>query len=495
VDREASLERLRREKFDVLVVGGGITGCGIALDAAARGLKTALVERNDFASGTSSKSSKLIHGGLRYLRQLQFKVTVEASREKARLKRLAPHLIEDLPFLLPHWTRAARALLGPGLWIYDAAAGFPKGLVHRHLGRRQTSETLPGLRTEGLRGGYVYYDARTDDCRLVLHVAKKASDLGAVLANHLEVMGFLKSEGKIAGVRTPQFEIAAARVVNATGVWCDELRRRDDPGAAPTVRPSKGIHLVVSRRRLNLRTAAMLPSPSDGRIVFLIPVGDRVLVGTTDTDYDGPLDRPRAEAADAEYLLGVVNACLPEVRLRREDVLSSYAGLRPLLLEGSDVPSKVSREHHLFESPSGLMTIMGGKLTTYRLMAKQVVDRLTRRKCKTQAIDLFAGGSEDPLGGFYGDEARHVRDRAPLVEGLPHVWGEVDYALEREMARTLTDVMARRMRLALYAPDQGRGVAEAVARRMAPRLGWDRQEIVRQVQDYERELDASYGRP
>src|SRR6185295_3279613 len=303
--------------------------------------------RDDFSSGTSSKSSKLIHGGLRYLRQLQFKVTLEASREKARLKTLAPHLIEDLPFLLPLWTRAARPMIASGLWIYDASAGFPKGLIHKHLSRAETLETLPGLPDDGLRGGFVYYDARADDCRLVLHVAQKAAELGAVLANGLPAVGFLKKGGKIVGVRTRDFDIAAKTVINASGVWCDEVRAIDDRRAGRTVRPSKGVHLILPTRRLGLKTAAMLPA-ADGRIVFLIPQGDRAIVGTTDTDYAGSVDRPRAEAADIDYLLSVVNSNLPKAKLSRADLLSSYAGLRPLLLDGADVPSKASREHHLF---------------------------------------------------------------------------------------------------------------------------------------------------
>src|SRR5262245_9611474 len=261
------------------------------MDAASRGLRVGLIERDDFSSGTSSKSSKLIHGGLRYLRQLQFKVTLEASREKARLKRMAPHLVEDLPFLLPLWTRAARPMISSGLWIYDAAAGFPKGLIRKHLGRRATLETLPGLHDDGLRGGFLYYDARADDCRLVLHVARKAADLGAVLANGLPAVGFLKKAGRIVGVRTRDFDIAAKKVVNASGVWCDEVRGIDDPRTHRTVRPSKGVHLIVPTRRLALRTAAMLPA-ADQRIVFLIPQDDRTIVGTTDTDYRGPIDAP-----------------------------------------------------------------------------------------------------------------------------------------------------------------------------------------------------------
>jgi glycerol-3-phosphate dehydrogenase len=493
VDRNKALERLRRETFDILVIGGGITGCGIALDAASRGLKVGLIERDDFSAGTSSKSSKLIHGGLRYLRQLQFKVTLEASREKALLKRMAPHLVEDLPFLLPLWTRAARPMISSGLWIYDAAAGFPKGLIHKHLGRAETMATLPGLHDNGLRGGFLYYDARADDCRLVLHVARKAAGLGAVLANGLPATGFLKTAGRIVGIRTRDFDISARSVINASGVWCDEVRAVDDPRAGRTIRPSKGVHLILPARRLGLRTAVMLPA-ADNRIVFLIPQGDRAIVGTTDTDYAGPIDRPRAETADIDYLLAVVNSNLPRANLARSDLLSTYAGLRPLLLDDADVPSKASREHHLFESESGLISITGGKLTTWRLMAKQVVDRLTRTRCRTHQITLFATDGRDPLSRAYGSEAAIVGDRTPLMEGLPYVWGEVDHAVEHEMARSVSDVLCRRMRVALYAEDRGAGVAAAVAGRMAARLGWDRPEITRQVDAYHEELDANYPR-
>lgn len=493
MNRTGALERLKVERFDVLIVGGGITGCGIALDAASRGLKVGLIERDDLSSGTSSKSSKLIHGGLRYLRQLQFKVTLEASREKALLKKMAPHLVEDLPFLLPLWTRSARPMISSGLWIYDAAAGFPKGLIHRHLGHEETRTLLPGLQDDGLRGGFLYYDARADDCRLVLHIARKAVELGAVLANRLPATGFLKSGGRIAGVRTPLFDIAADRVVNASGVWCDELRAADDARAAPTIRPSKGVHLIVPARRLRLTTAAMLPA-ADGRIVFLIPNGDQAIIGTTDTDYQGALERVRAETVDVDYLLGVVNGNLPALRLTRTDVRSSYAGLRPLLLDGAEMPSKASREHHLFESASGLVTITGGKLTTWRVMAKQVVDRLSPVRCRTQTLDLYTTEARDPLSRLYGSTAAEIVDRRPLIDGLPYVWGEVEHAVKKEMAGSVSDVLCRRTRVALYAEDRGAALAPAVAGRMAGYLGWDAAEAARQVDAYLAELDANYPR-
>ncbi len=477
MNRAESIERLRREKFDVLVIGGGIVGCGVALDAASRGLKVALVERRDFSSGTSSKSSKLIHGGLRYLRQGRFKVTFESSREKAVLRKAAAHLVEDVRFVLPLWDTAWSPLAGLGLLIYDAAAGFPRGRLHRRLAPAEALREVPGLRARGLRCAYLYYDARADDSRLVLHVARRAAEMGAVLANYTEVIGFLKSGGRIAGVRTSGFEIAADRVVNAAGVWCDEVRAMDDPRSAPLVRPTKGVHLVVPLARLGLRTAMILPSPADRRVVFAIPFGSRALLGTTDTDYRGVPDKPRAAVEDVEYILGAVNACFPSAGLTVSDVCCTFAGLRSLVGGGESAPSAVSRDHRILESHSGLVTVAGGKLTTYRLMAEQVVDRLTRRPCRTRRMDL---------------RPADVADGTPLCDDPPHVWGEVDWAVEREMALTLSDVLVRRLRLAVYAEDRGMGVARRVAERMAARLGWDPREVARQLESYERELEEEY---
>jgi glycerol-3-phosphate dehydrogenase len=478
MDREETLDRLKRDRFDVLVVGGGITGCGIALDAAARGLKTALVERGDLASGTSGKSSKLIHGGLRYLRRFQFGVTFEASREKAVLKRLAPHLVEDLPFLFPLWSRLQRPRVGAALWIYDAAAGFPNGLVHRHVDAAAALDLVPGLRTEGLRGGYVYHDARADDCRLVVHVARKAADLGAVVVPGVEVVDVVPD-----GVRVRDFRIAAGRVVLAAGVWGDALRG----GASPMLRPSKGVHLVVGAERLKLKAAAVLPSPEDGRVVFLIPRDGRVLIGTTDTDYGGPLDAPRAERADVDYLLARVNACVPGAALARTDVESTYAGLRPLLQDASAAPSAASREHRIEEGPHGSIVVAGGKLTTYRLMAEQVVDRLTQAPCPTASIDLFATEARDPVARRWGSEAGRIGDRTPLG---PYVLGEVDHAVERGFARTLSDVLIRRLRTPVELGDQGRSIAETAAARMFS----DAAERTRQIDAFLAELDDVWPR-
>lgn len=489
--RLENLSRIAKEPFDLLIIGGGITGAGIALDAAARGIKTALVERRDFASGTSSRSSKLIHGGLRYLKQFQFKVTFESSREKNLLRKLAPHLIRDLPFVFPVKSGfAGRAAVNTGLWLYDFAAGFPDGMIHRKLRVPEAARLIPGLATASLNGAYLYYDAAADDCRLVLHVLKKAAELGACAANYAEVTGFEDDHSAVVRADGRDLTARAKVIVNATGVWCDEVRRRRDETAPRLVRPSKGVHLVLAKDRLPIEAAAILQSPEDGRVVFLIPAGERVIVGTTDTDYEGDLDHPRAETEDVDYLLGLLARHLPDARIGRADVLSTYAGLRPLLNESADAPSKVSRDHKILDN--GVITVTGGKLTTYRLMARHVVDLVCRRlgvraKCATKGIPLFpAAAADDPLVRNYGSEAAKIADRRPLIDGLSYAEGEPEYAVTHEMAVTLADVLARRTRIALFDREQGRSVAERVARRLAPLTGWD---VSRELEAFERELE------
>lgn len=486
MNRQENLGRISREPFELLIIGGGITGAGIALDAAARGIKTALVERRDFASGTSSKSSKLIHGGLRYLKQLQFKVTFEASREKNRLRKLAPHLIRDLPFLFPLSAGiAGRAAVSTGLWIYDFAAGLPGGMIHKRVAVEEAVRLIPGLDAAKLSGAFLYYDATADDCRLVIHVIKKAAELGAVVANYAEVVGF---EGDhTARIRADGRELTARAqvIVNATGVWCDEVLRLRDAQAPRHVRPSKGVHLVVERAKLPIETAAILQSPEDGRVVFLVPAGERVIVGTTDTDYDGDIDHPRAGAQDVEYLLGLIHRHL-KTELGPKDIFSTYAGLRPLINEDDAAPSKVTRDHKIVDE--GILTITGGKLTTYRLMARQVVDRVCKRlgknaKSTTHQIPLYAvEKSDDPIARNYGSEAEKITNRRPLLDGLPYADGEIEYAVEHEMATSVSDLLARRTRVALFDRDRGLKIAE----KLAKRLGWSASE---QVAAYERELE------
>jgi glycerol-3-phosphate dehydrogenase len=512
MNRARVLDALAARPFDVLVIGGGITGAGVALDAAARGLTVALVERDDFASGTSSKSSKLVHGGLRYLAQGQLKVTLESSREKTLLQtKLAPHLIVDTPFLFPIYGGAIQRLsAGAALWCYDAAAGLPKGRCHVKLSSNAALAEYPWLDRTRVTGAYVYHDARADDCRLVMHVILKAVDLGAVVANRVAVTGFLREAGRLRGATASDREamrpltIAASRIVNATGVWCDELRELDDARRRPVVNPSKGVHLVVPQHRLPAPSALTLRSPVDGSTVFLIPWGDRTIVGTTDAKYDGDLDNPRADSADVRVLLDRVNAHLPGVKLTPGDVVCTYAGLRPLVADDSETTVRTSRDHHIFESPSGLVTITGGKLTTYRLMAKDVVDRIApRTRCTTDRIPLFAA-TEPPSGipadiaghlhRAHGSEAVSIARRPDASErvaaGLPYSWAEVDHAVEREMALTITDVLARRTRAVLMSDDCGRSLVEPVGRRMARALGWNSDDLHRQIAACERELES-----
>lgn len=368
--------------FDVLVIGGGITGCGIALDAASRGLNTILIEKNDFGSGTSSKSSKLIHGGLRYLKQFQFKTTYEASQEKTLLKTLAPTLIEDIPFILPYWSLKNRFLYSAGLWIYDLMAGLPTGLIHKRLSKDETFKVFPALRQD-YKGSFKYFDARTNDKELVFAVANKAMEFGAILKHRTQMTGFIRHNGRVVGVTTNDFSIIAHKVINATGVWCDEVRASEQP----VVMPSKGIHLIVSTERLGITTAAMLPT-FDNRIFFLIPQNNgTTIIGTTDTKYDGDIDNPLANLDDILYLLRCVNDMLPTTKLSIDDVIDTYAGLRPLIANSKTV-FKSSRDHKIFEDSDGLINIIGGKLTTYRKMAKDVVDRITDKKSITNKIKL-----------------------------------------------------------------------------------------------------------
>ena len=464
MNRAANLRAMAREPFDLLVIGGGITGAGVALDAVSRGLSVALVERNDFSEGTSSRSSKLIHGGLRYLKQLQFKVTFEASREKALLQRLAPHLVEEIEFVLPvYGGPMASAMLSAGLWMYDAAAGLHH--IHRHYRKAEARRRYPQFRN--LHGAYVYHDARADDCRLVLHVIKKAADLGAIVANYAEVVRVVKGRAVVRDRFGGEFDVRAKTIVNATGVWCDRVRKLEDATSQPLVRPSKGVHLVVPTARIGFEGAAILPSPRDGRVIFIIPWGECSVIGTTDTFYAGDLDRPRAEHDDVDYLLALANEHLPEARLGHDDVVSTYAGLRPLLVDGSAIASKASREHHVIRS-KGMITITGGKLTTYRRMAKEVVDLVTKRRCRTHRIDLFAAPPDGShLVRAYGSEAGAIGDRSRIVEGLPFLWGEVEFAVRREMAMSAADVLERRTRIAMFSRDGGAGVADAVERRVS----------------------------
>jgi glycerol-3-phosphate dehydrogenase len=385
-DRGAMLRRLAEEAFDVVVVGGGITGVGVALDAASRGLRTALVEKGDFASGTSSKSSKLVHGGLRYLQQGEVRLVYEALAERQRLRRNAPHLVRVLPFLIPILTRdgvvnakIARAL-GTAMWGYDLTGGLRIGKRHKRISATEALAYVPTMPGERLSSAYLYYDARADDARLCLTVARTAAAHGAAVANHASVTGLRKgADGTVTGVVVEAdgatFDVSTTVVVNATGVWSDDVRALDEGTHPDSIRPAKGIHLTLPWDKVRNEIAVVIPVPKDRRSLFVVPWGDCTYVGTTDTDYDGPLDDPRCTADDIAYVLRALNASIT-TGITEADIVGTWAGLRPLVKQTGGRTADLSRRHRVTTSSSRVISVTGGKLTTYRRMAVDTVDEV-----------------------------------------------------------------------------------------------------------------------
>lgn len=535
LERAASLRRLSDEQFDVLVIGGGITGAGVALDAASRGLRTALVERDDFASGTSSKSSKLVHGGLRYLQQGEVRLVYEALYERQRALENAPHLVRILPFLVPLLTRGGvidrrlARLLGTALWMYDLTGGVRIGKRHHRVDVDTALAHMPSLARDRLAGAYVYYDAQVDDARLTLTIARTAAAHGAAISNHAAVRGLLKDGDRVVGARVDadgqELEVRARVVVNAAGVWSDDVRALDEGKHPASIRPAKGIHIAVPWHTVRNDIAAIIPVPGDQRMVFVVPWGDTTYVGTTDTDYDGPLDDPPCTPDDVDYLLTALNG-ISEEKHTADDVVGSWAGLRPLLRTGrSTRTSDLSRRHTVRVAPSGVVTVTGGKLTTYRRMAADAVDAAVAGlggggglggrgaaagPSRTKHLRLFGGEGIAPpvaalepsthahLTGRYGTEADVVRAltvddpdlAAPLVPGLPYLRAEARYAVQDEMARTLDDVLSRRTRARLLARDASADAAASVAALLAPDLGWSDTERDAEVAAYRASIDA-----
>ena len=504
----ASLQDLDTVRSDLLVIGGGITGAGIARDAALRGIRVALVEARDFGSGTSSRSSRLIHGGLRYLEQGRLHLVLESLRERALLLRLAPHLVRPLPFVLPFFRgdRVPGWKARLGLILYDLLAG--RGNVRRHqtLGKRGLLEIEPLLRERGLTGGALYHDAQCDDARLTLAVARAAGSAGALLANYTRVLALRIEGGRVAGARVRdelaggETEIRARVVVNATGPWCDAIRQLEDPAAVPVLRPTKGAHLVVPRSRVGNRHAIIFTSPLDGRVMFILPWEAWTYIGTTDTDAPPVPERAAADQADILYLLRSANAVFPAARLSEEDVVATWAGLRPLLAADPTVPaSRISREHRIVAGPAGMLTIAGGKLTTFRPMAREVVDQVARllgsRPAAGRSLSAsvpLPGGEARVLGTFrnpglelglpeatvdylvrqYGAEVpalyalcrQQVELKDPLHPDHAAIGAQVVFAVQRELACTAEDVLERRTRLALETRDRGAAARAGVER-------------------------------
>ncbi len=539
--RGRALERLASEQFDVLVVGGGITGAGVALDAASRGMRTALVEKDDFASGTSSKSSKLVHGGIRYLQQHEYRLVYENLAERQRLLDNAPHLVTPIPFLIPLFGRAgvvnrgvARAYRS-ALWLYDLTGGFRIGRRHQKVSKEEALSHLPTLRADQLLEGFLYWDARADDARLTLTVLRTAVlDYGAAAANYCPVAAFERGpDDRVSGARVEPiggepFTIRASVVVNAAGVWADRVRSLDEGADPHSIRPAKGIHVTVPCEAFPCDIAAVIPVRQDHRSIFVVSWGEQVYLGTTDTSWDGPLDAPDCTPEDVEYLLDAANAVTTKA-IGPSDITGIWSGLRPLLapVAGKRAPSErtadLSRRHTVRTSRSGVVTVTGGKLTTYRKMAEDTVDAAVsvlgggRRRCVTKNLRLRGApagqGSHraerparsgepspaDPassaaahLAGRYGTETPAVlavADGRPellqsLVPGLPYLGAEALYAVRAEMARTVADVLDRRTRASLRDARAAAAAAPAVAALIGPELGWDHARLASESASY-----------
>lgn len=533
--RRSAFDLLAHARFDVLVIGGGITGAGVARDAAMRGLRTALVERDDFASGTSSRSSRLIHGGLRYLEHGWLHLVFESSRERRILMEIAPHLVRPLAFTWPVYEQARVPLwkLGAGLLLYDALSLFRNaGGNHQRLPPDEVLALEPAIRREGLRGGARYYDASTNDVRLTLANARAAAEAGATVLNHAEVQSLRRAGAHVTGAHVVDrvtgsgVDVTARVVVNATGPWSDSVRRMADPRAPVSLRGTKGVHIAVPHERMGNRQALTILSAIDGRVMFVLPAGAFTIIGTTDTDYMGELDTVRATRADVEYLLRSANHYFPTASLTMADVVTAWAGLRPLVANGGRDPGSTSREHSIVWSAPGLLTVTGGKLTTYRSMAASVVDDVARalgsaaRPADTDTVALPGGRLDsfadavasarttigiaplaEHLVGAYGTDWRTVWNLvgsnialgSPIVPSLPYIGAELVYAVDHEMAVTLGDLLIRRTRVAFETRDRGAAAAPAAAQLVGPLLGWGENDYAAQLAAYEAETESIFG--
>jgi glycerol-3-phosphate dehydrogenase len=526
-------------QFDIVVCGGGITGAGVARDAALRGLRVALLEQRDFGSGTSSKSSKLIHGGLRYLQQGNFRLVFEGTSERAVQMKVAPHLVRPIPFLVPVYRGQTNglAMIDAGLWLYDALALFRVPRLHRTYRGERARSLEPALATDGLRGIVEYYDCLTDDARLVLENILDAKALGADVRSYTRVTELVRDRGgRVVGVRAEDQltgavdELSTKTVVIAAGPWTDALLPELRVGEAqPLLRPTKGVHIVVDQARLPVSRAVTMFT-RDKRAVFCLPWVERTVIGTTDTDEHGDPSEVAATHADVEYLCTTANEFFPEARLVPDDVIATWAGLRPLVASDAARASDVSREHHVSARPEGIVVIAGGKLTTYRLMAKEAVDaagqllastnghqRIPRSTTRarplpgaqglpetSEAAVAAVGREIERLAGVparvathlsqtYGHGAIEVAQRGAarpalldrIDADLPYIWAEVEHAVAVELARTVEDVLVRRIPLCLRGRNQGLDAAPRVAEVLGAALGWSAVETQRQRQAYE----------
>jgi glycerol-3-phosphate dehydrogenase len=500
------MTKLFDRHFDLLVIGGGITGCGVARDAAMRGLSVALVERDDFASGTSGRSSRLVHGGIRYLEQGRLHLVYESIRERQILLRIAPHLVKPLAFTWPVYrgARLGRLKLGAGLLLYQIMA---LGRSHRpsFLSAKKTLEREPLLRSTNLKGGAVYYDASTDDSRLTVLTAVAAKNAGAFVANHARVTSIIRDAGRVVGAGVKSTldgetgQVSAQVIVNATGVWQNAADAVDGHGAGEHGAPprgSKGVHIAVPRERVGNRDAITMISAVDGRVMFCLPAGTHTIIGTTDTWTEESPEDVHASAADVDYLLRSANSYFPAAGLTPDDVVSAWAGIRPLVATRSTNPTAASREHSIVVDQSGVISVTGGKLTTYRSMAAEVVDRvqnfLYRRvtAAPTDTATLPGTSREKDLARMAEENAGLAQ---PLVGGLPYTGAHLVYAVKYELAKTLSDLLIRRTHLAFETRDHGKSVAQRTADIVAPLLGWDETTKRSRISDYYADVDRIFA--
>jgi glycerol-3-phosphate dehydrogenase len=541
--REQNIDQLQKERFDILVIGGGITGAGIARDAALRGFKTALIEKADFCSGTSSKSSKLVHGGFRYLDNFEFGLVRESLLERKILMEIAPHLVHPIQCLLPLHAHNAKPpwIIHIGLFLYDFLSFTKRIGYHKMLSQKEIQNLEPLLRQDDLKNVALYYDCQADDFRLVMANLQSAAQDGAVIANYIRAVDIIDENGQVVGMEASDeingelFPIRSRTIANATGPWCDYLRQALLNDDQHRVRPTKGIHLVIHREDLPINHTILGQAVQDGRYIFAVPWRQFVFLGTTDTDYDGDPDHIPTERSDVDYLLEAFNHYFPDANLTDDKIISTFAGLRPLTYEEGKTASSVTREYQIFEQPQNFFNIIGGKLTTYRTMAKEIVNRMAKRleksfdisaanpKCITDQIPLYGGdisnysefldkwkmelrnqnhidtdiaenliqsyGSRLPDVLEYIENTLDGKDR--FLPELSYIWGQLDYALKHEMTIALDDFLIRRTHLFSLDRKQALDIHEEVASRLATKLGWSEEEKKAQIERYKSKIEIT----
>ncbi len=539
--RDAFIRKLQSEQFDILVIGGGITGAGVLRDAALRGFHTALIEKDDFAAGTSSKSSKLIHGGIRYLQHMEFSLVHEALLERKTLMEIAPHLVHPIEVLFPVYKGSAVPawMVKIGMLLYDGLSFSKRIGLHRIIPLGKNDKPEPMLLKKGLEKLFMYWDSRADDTRLVMATVQSAAENGALACNYIKAIDVLFEDGQVVGVKAmdsvtgKKFNIRAHRVANATGPWSDPVRKLLLKDKKQRLKTTKGVHIIVKRADLNVQRAMILSVVKDNRPVFVIPWRNFVILGTTDTYFDGDPDWVDIGTDDVDYLLEAYNHYFPKAKLTRQHILSAYSGLRPLTFEEGKSEGQITREYQIFEGPAHFFNIIGGKLTTYRTMAKELVDRIAlsldesygilarNSQCTTDQVPL-TGGDFDDYGQFvkdwtgllcgtyhldadvaqnliesYGSKLPVVlsflgsteRGMEKIIKNLPYLWGEVDYCCAHEMTIALDDFMMRRTHLFSLDYDQSWAVHKDVADYMAKILDWDKSEIKAQIARYKTKVE------